>query len=93
MKIKLIFDVSQYMLYVPDGYVTSVKSLQVNFLDWCETQRDALGNAPGNKLGYVYSKELFLRYVNEVLLENSTEIAYFINHESNRNEKTPVIVF
>ena len=93
MKIRLIFDVSEYMLYVPDGYLIDTKQTQMDFFEWCETQEDAFGNAPGKRFGWCYSKELFLRYINEIVLGESREKAYFIEYQNNTRIKCPKIVF
>ena len=81
MKIQLIFDFAKYMLYVPDGYIIDTKKLQMDFFDWCETQEDAFSIAPGKRFGWCYSNELFLRYINDVVLSESREKAYFIDYE------------
>ena len=93
MKIHLIFDVAKYMIYVPDGYIIDTKQLQMDFFEWCETQEEAFSIAPGKRFGWSYSKELFLRYINEVVLSESREKAYFIDYQRNYKKKLPKIVF
>ena len=83
MKIQLIFDIAKYMIYVPDGYIVDTKQLQMEFFEWCETQEDAFSVAPGKRFCWCYSKELFLRYINEVVLSESREKAYFIDYQRN----------
>ena len=79
MKIRLIFDISSYAIYIPDGYIYDIKKLRMDFIEWCETQKDAVATAPGNKVAMSISKELFLRYINEVILGESNERAYFLD--------------
>ena len=93
MKIQLIFDISQYLLYVPDGFIIDVKQLQLDFFEWCETQEDAFSIAPGNKFAWCYSQETFLRYINEVVLSESAEKAYFVDHPKCCNKTAPRIIF
>ena len=93
MKIQLIFDIAKYMIYVPDGYIIDTKQLQMDFFEWCETQEDAFLITPGNIFSWCYSKELFLRYINEVVLSESREKAYFIDYQRNYKKKLPKIFF
>ena len=93
MKIHLVFDISHSILYVPDGYVSDLKALQNGFFDWCDTQEDAYVAEPGKLFYWCYSKELFLRYINEEVLRESREVAYFVDDDSNNHKKLPRIVF
>ena len=93
MRIKLRFDVMECIIYVPDGYVLNIRQLQADFFEWCETQTDSFSTAPGRKFAYSYSQELFLRYINEVVLSKSAEKAYFIDSDHTKQKKIPTIIF
>ena len=93
MNVELKFDYYSRMIYIPDGYVDDVKILQSSFLDWMQEQPECIVCAPDMQMGYSYNEDDFLRYINNVVLKNSHEKAYFIFNKSPKNKNTFVIVF
>ena len=90
MNILVKFDGTPFVVYIPDGYVHDLKLLQNDFLGWIESQPiDRV--LPGHKVGLCYNANTFLQYLNEVLLLNSRECAYFVAHS--KQKKIPTIVF
>lgn len=89
MKILLKFDIVSYTVYIPDGYVHDTKQLEKDFLDWLE-DHPAYCSAPGQRGGMCYDGDTFLLYLNEVLLADSRERAYFVDQQ---NKKLPIISF
>ena len=77
MNIELKFDYDSHMVYIPDGYVNDVNSLQSSFLDWVQQQPECLVYAPNKRIGLSYNQYDFLRYLNSVVLKDSKEKAYF----------------
>ena len=75
MKIELEFDFEPTVIYVPDGYVKNLKSLQQDFFSWMYDREEYVTEFGG----YEYDESAFLRYVNEVVLINSDEKAYILN--------------
>jgi len=89
MQIVINFDVEKCAIFIPDGYVHNTNQLQLDFIDWCHNQPESVTIAPGEILAYRYTKELFLRYINEELIIDSSEIAYFIDiHRVNPKHRT-----
>lgn len=76
MNIKLKFDFYTKIIYIPDGYIDNLHKLQLEFLDWVSRQSECLTDS----CGLSYDAEDFLKYVNDVVLENSREKAYFLQN-------------
>lgn len=90
MNILVKFEATHFVLYIPDGYVYDLELLQNDFLKWIEDQ-SVYRVLPGQKTGICYNANTFLQYLNEVVLLNSGERAYFIKHS--KQKKIPTIVF
>lgn len=93
MKILLKFDLDSHMIYVPDGYIQDIEETQNDFANWLYTQKENWIKSPGGQLALRYNRNDFLRYVNEVILANSEEKAYFVNDKDNSAKEIPVLRF
>lgn len=93
MNVKLQFDCSSKTIYIPDGYVDDLGKLQLSFLDWIKQQPECITNTHRNQIGYFYNEIHFLKYVNDVLLINSREKAYFTKQLQNNHVNNHVIKF
>ena len=93
MNVELRFDYDSRVIYIPDGYVDDVKILQSSFLDWMQEQPECIVCAPDTQVGYSYNEDDFLRYINNVVLKNSNEKAYFVFNQFSTNKNIFVIVF
>lgn len=89
MNVILKFDIESYVVYIPDGYVHDVRSLQEDFFDWLQNQQ-VYCLSPGRPISICYNADTFLQYLNEVVLFDSRERAYFVDQ---RNKKMPTIIF
>lgn len=87
MYIDLIFDYYSKLLYIPDGYIHDVKTLQHSFLNWVSQQSECIVLRPGNMVGYSYDENDFIEYINQVVLDNTTEKAYFVLKEKFRGKR------
>ena len=67
MVVRLTFDSRISYVYVPDGYITDVKSLQCSFLEWVYDNPNCMVKAKGNT---VFS------FINAVVLRGKNEKAY-----------------
>ncbi len=89
MNIELKFDHHSRMIYIPDGYIYDLSELKNNFFDWIQYQQECILEAPDHKQGLSYDEEDFLRYVNNILLEECSEKAYFVS----KRKKNHTITF
>lgn len=90
MNILVKFDTTPFLVYIPDGYVHDLELLQNDFFEWLENQ-PVCRVLPGQKEGICYNANTFLQYLNEVVLSNSSERAYFVAHS--KQKIIPTIVF
>lgn len=85
MNIKLKFDCYSRNVYIPDGYVTELSTLKTSFLDWMKQQPECIVELSKKQIGYSYNERNFVKYVNDVILKDSKEKAYFVSpSEKNR---------
>lgn len=92
MNVELKFDYYSRMIYIPNGYVRDVKILQSSFFEWMQQQSECIVVTSNMQLGFSYNEEDFLRFINNEILKDSKEKAYFI-HNQQKNKKKFVITF
>lgn len=92
MKIKVRFDIEEFGVFIPDGYIHSAEALRDDFLLWSYEQPDSLLATKGKIYAFSISQENFLRYLNEVVLRDSTERAYYIDVIELRSKRVKVIL-
>ena len=93
MKIVLrIASVSQ-ILYVPDGFIENIHNTQEDFFDWLDEQPENWVESPKGRLALRYTFDDFLRFVNEAVLENCSERAYFVTDKETAVKGMPVLKF
>ena len=78
MNILLKFDHGSHILRVPDGYVWDLHKVYWDFFEWIEDQPENITN-----FGIAYNETDFLRYINDVVLSESKETAYFLPKTKN----------
>lgn len=78
MNILLKFDYEDHLIRVPDGYIFDVKMVQLDFFEWLYRREKNMTALPTGRLGCAYSAADFLHYINEVILRDSNERAFFI---------------
>ena len=88
MNILLKFDFEEHMVYVPDGYVSSAPKLQSGFFDWMYDSSEYIIQGKNNTLAFSYDKNAVLKYINDVILCDSREKAYFIQQSANGDVHT-----
>lgn len=93
MELLLQFDYSSSVVYIPDGYVYSIEQLQEDFLDWVSDQPECWVNGPGHIAALSYGKEEFLAFVNDVILMESKEKAYFISDAHKHSRARRILRF
>ncbi len=93
MIIRLKFDYTSSLIYIPDGFVLDTKLLQMNFLKWVEDQPECILPDKTGACGISYSSDDFLRYVNEELLCETSEKAYYIQENKNDKTRIPALFF
>lgn len=93
MYINLKFDFYSDTIYISDGYIFDVSALQENFFEWIHDQPSCFANRSTGPFGLAYDSSDFLRFVNEVILNGSSERAYFISNPRITRKKTPVLRF
>lgn len=93
MIIRLKFDYTSSLIYIPDGFVLDLKLLQLDFLKWVEEQPECILLDKTGACGISYSSDDFLRYVNEELLGETNEKAYYIQETKNNKTRIPTLFF
>ena len=93
MNIIVKFDVNEYGVFIPDGYIHSLEELRDNFLHWCHDQPETIRLSEGKIAAYSISHEKFIQYLNEVILWESTERAYLIRINEALGKRTKIIHF
>lgn len=93
MKLILQFDIKREAIYLPDGFVYDIKSLQCDFFEWAEEQSDTYVKGPGRMVSRHYSCNSFLRYINECVLADVTEKAYQISVPIHSDKSTCILFF
>ena len=78
---------------MPDGYVTNAKELRDNFLTWCSDQKEAYIFPKNKYMVLRITTDLFLKYLNEEILGNSNEVAYFVDNKQPQKSKALLVVF
>ena len=92
MKVILRFDYYSKMIYIPDGYIKDLNEMYMNFFDWLSEQSECYISKNG-AWGLSYNESDFLKYVNEVMLKESSEKAYITKSAEKNKEKLPVLKF
>lgn len=90
MNIILKFDIESYCLYIPDGFVSDIKLLQSGFFEWIENQ-PICGPSRGPKDAVCFGAVNFLQYINDVVLSDTHERAYFVAKCAQK--RIPTLVF
>ena len=85
MNIKVEFDYHYKIIYVPNGYIENVTKLQKMFLEWVAEQPECVVNDPSDAIALSYNEKDFLRFINDVILQRTTEKAYFVQKEKRAN--------
>ena len=93
MNIELKFDYYSCVIYIPDNYIYDVESLQKSFFEWMQQQPECIIDTPNMQKGFSYNEDDFLKYVNNVILKNEREKAYFVSKARKKIKKNCVIVF
>ena len=81
MNIKIEFDYHSMIIFIPDGYIYDVGKLQERFLEWVEEQPDCFVKGRSGFIALSYDEKDFLKYINEVILQNTNEKAYFVQNK------------
>lgn len=79
MNIELKFDYYSKIVFIPDGYVSSIEKLKLSFLDWVERNPDCILIDPNRSIVLSYNENDFILFLNTEVLKNSNEKAYFLN--------------
>lgn len=102
-----LLDFGHYVKYVhvPDGYMDHLKDRKTDdlirfeddFFTWVDQHEEYIRYLDsidgGMSKGYCYGAKDVLRYINEVILEDSEEKAYFTSKAMLRKEKSGVLYF
>lgn len=81
MSIKIEFDYHSVIVFIPDGYIDNVCKLQEKFLEWVEEQPNCIIKDSSGVIVLAYDEKDFLKYINEVVLQNTNEKAYFVQNK------------
>ncbi len=78
MNIELKFDYYSKIVFIPDGYVSSIEKLKLSFLDWVERNPNCILIDPNRSIVLSYNENDFILFLNTEVLKNSNEKAYFL---------------
>ena len=80
---------------VPNNIISNANNLRDDFLEWMSEQPECIYEHQHGKRrvsGYSFNEDVFLKYLNDVVLNDFNERAYFIpDVASKRINKTTVI--
>lgn len=79
MNIELKFDYYSKIVFIPDGYVSSIEKLKLSFLNWVERNPNCILIDSNHSIVLSYNENDFILFLNTVVLKNSNEKAYFLN--------------
>lgn len=80
------------MIYIPDGYIQDLEQLQADFDEWVYRQPECWVEWQYGGEVCAFNEDEFLRYVNEIVLKDSSEKACFIE-VSKENQKCKNILY
>lgn len=92
MNIELKFDYYSKIVFIPDGYVSSIEKLKLSFLDWVERNPNCILIDPNYSIVLSYNENNFIQFLNTEVLKISNEKAYFLN-ENKRSKIHGLIKF
>lgn len=78
MNVLLEFDYSNHLVYIPDGYILDIRKTQLDFFEWLYRQEKNMLASNTGQMGCAYSADDFLQYINDIILKESSECAYFV---------------
>lgn len=93
MNLRLKFDYSTDMIYIPDGYIEDLKLFQSKFFEWLYENPDCMIYDKKGTPAYSYNATTVLDYINREVLYASREKAYFISERRSQNGKIYTITF
>lgn len=79
MILQLVFDASISYVYMPDGFISDLKLLEENFLDWVQAQPSCIVKVSNRYVGFSFSESDFLKYLNTMIFDNCNEKAFMLN--------------
>lgn len=74
------YETESRLMYVPDGYIEDVGEVRRRFFEWLYERPENMTEAPNGGLGCAYGAEDFLCYVNDVMLKDANERAWFVRN-------------
>ena len=92
MKVILKFDYHTNIIYIPDGYIRDLTEVHLNFFEWLSEQTECC-IYKNDMCGLSYDENDFLRYINEEVLEGTSEKAYFVKNSTNGKGTELVLKF
>ena len=93
MNIVLKFDYYSRTIYIPDGYIFDVKKMQVQFFEWLYDQPDCFIQDKNGNLSVSYNEDSVVKYINNVILCDSKEKAYYISNMHKINGRIYTLEF
>lgn len=86
MFVTLEFDHHTCDLYIPDGYITNLNEVYLRFFDWIIEQPECMIGS-GKSCCIAYNEIHFERYINDVVLNDSSEKAYVLKNNTKMVKK------
>lgn len=93
MNVRLKFDHSSDVIFIPDGYITDIKLTHLRFFDWLYDNPAYMTSDEKGHTMYRYDASAFLSYVNQVVLSSCREKAYLIPPTKQVNGKIVTLEF
>ena len=93
MKVKLKFDYSAKIIFIPDGYVSSLDVLHSSFFDWLYDNPEYMGYDKKGNMVCSYDASAFLEYINQEVLSSSQEKAYFLSDAEEKKGSVHTLEF
>lgn len=75
MIVLIKFDLEQYKIYIPDGYILNLENIRSDFFEWIYYQPECIIYDKSNAI-LTYGVDDFLKFLNETIFTGCNEKAY-----------------
>lgn len=86
MIVLIKFDLEQYKIYIPDGYILNLKNIRSDFYELIDCQPECIIYDKSNAI-LAYGVDDFLKFLNETIFTGCKEKAYIESRNGKKYNK------
>lgn len=86
MIVLIKFDLEQYKIYIPDGYILNLENIRSDFFEWIYYQPECIIYDKSNAI-LTYGVDDFLKFLNETIFTSCKEKAYIESRNGKKYNK------